>query len=42
MVQPTGQVRCPNCGNPIQAHIQQLIDLGADPSAKARLKHMKK
>jgi|Deesub1362A_J573_1020465.scaffolds.fasta_scaffold01750_8 hypothetical protein len=37
MVQPTNQVRCPNCGSPVQAHIEQLIDVGADPSAKARL-----
>lgn len=30
------QIRCPNCRNPIQARIEQLIDVGRDPSAKAR------
>lgn len=30
------QIRCPNCRNPIQARIEQLIDVGHDPSAKAR------
>lgn len=29
-------IRCPNCSNPIQARIVQLIDIGQDPSAKAR------
>lgn len=31
------QVRCPNCKSPIQAAIEQLIDVGQDPAAKARL-----
>jgi hypothetical protein len=31
------QVRCPNCKAPVQASVEQLIDVGEDPSAKARL-----
>lgn len=31
------QVRCPNCKAPIQAAIEQIIDVAEDPSAKARL-----
>ena len=31
------QVRCPNCRNPIQAEIQQLVDVEAEPSSKGRL-----
>jgi len=31
------QVRCPNCKGPVQAALEQLIDVGEDPSAKARL-----
>jgi CpXC protein len=31
------QVRCPNCKAPVQAAVEQLIDVGEDPSAKARL-----
>lgn len=31
------QVRCPNCKSPVQAAIEQLIDVAEDPSAKARL-----
>ncbi len=31
------QIRCPNCGSPIQASIEQLIDVSQDPSSKARL-----
>jgi len=30
-------VRCPNCRNPIQAQILQLVDVGQNPAAKARL-----
>jgi hypothetical protein len=30
-------VRCPNCQNPIQAQILQLVDVGQNPAAKARL-----
>jgi len=30
------QIRCPNCRNPVQARIEQLIDVGREPSAKAR------
>ena len=37
MAQNPTQVRCPNCGNLIQARIEQIIDVGADPSAKGRL-----
>jgi hypothetical protein len=37
MAQSLTQIRCPNCGNPVQADIQQLVDIGQDPSAKARL-----
>ena len=37
MVLPQTQNRCPNCSNPIQAQIMQLVDVGQDPSAKARL-----
>jgi hypothetical protein len=37
MPQTVTQVRCPNCRNPIQAQVQQLIDLEAEPSAKGRL-----
>jgi hypothetical protein len=36
MPETVAQIRCPNCKNPIQAHIEQLIDVGQDPSAKAR------
>ncbi|MGD2162679.1 MAG: CpXC domain-containing protein [Anaerolineales bacterium] len=31
------QISCPNCGAPVQANIRQLIDVGKDPSAKAKL-----
>jgi hypothetical protein len=31
------QIRCPNCRNPIEAPIEQLIDVGQEPAAKARL-----
>lgn len=31
------QIRCPNCQSPIQASLQQIVDIGQDPSAKARL-----
>ena len=37
MVQSLTQIQCPNCQSPIQASIEQLIDVGQDPSAKARL-----
>jgi hypothetical protein len=37
MVLPQTQIRCPNCNNPIQAQIMQLVDVGQDPGAKARL-----
>jgi hypothetical protein len=30
-------IRCPNCRSPIQASIEQLLDVGRDPGAKARL-----
>lgn len=31
------QVRCPNCQSPIQAEIEQIVDVGEDPAAKSRL-----
>ncbi len=31
------QIACPNCGTPIQAKVEQLIDVSVDPSAKAQL-----
>lgn len=34
---PIAQITCPNCGAPIQASIEQLIDVGEDPAAKTRL-----
>jgi hypothetical protein len=36
MAESVAQIRCPNCKNPIQARVEQLIDVGRDPSAKAR------
>jgi hypothetical protein len=37
MTQSMAQIQCPNCKAPITAAIEQLIDVGQDPSAKARL-----
>jgi hypothetical protein len=37
MPQTVTQVRCPNCRNPIQAQVQQLVDVEVEPSAKGRL-----
>ncbi|MCJ7512451.1 MAG: CpXC domain-containing protein [Anaerolineales bacterium] len=37
MARSVTQIRCPNCGSPIQAAIEQLVDVAQDPSAKARL-----
>ena len=37
MVTSATQILCPNCRSPIQAQIQQLIDVGQDPGAKAQL-----
>lgn len=37
MVQNATQIRCPNCQNPIQANIEQVLDVSQDPSAKSRL-----
>ncbi|MCJ7569465.1 MAG: CpXC domain-containing protein [Anaerolineales bacterium] len=37
MVANATQILCPNCRSPIQAQIQQLIDVGLDPGAKSRL-----
>ena len=34
---PKTRVNCPNCRQPIMAEIEQLFDVGADPSAKQRL-----
>ena len=31
------RINCPNCNQPIMADIQQLFDVGEDPSAKSRL-----
>ncbi len=31
------QIQCPNCQSPIQASIEQLLDVGEDPSIKGRL-----
>jgi hypothetical protein len=36
MPETVAQIRCPNCRNPIQARIEQLIDVGQDPGSKAR------
>ena len=30
-------VRCPNCKSPVQAQVHQLVDVGQNPAAKARL-----
>jgi hypothetical protein len=37
MAQTITQISCPNCKNPIQTRIEQLVDVGQDPGAKARL-----
>jgi hypothetical protein len=37
MATGTTQIQCPNCNSPIQARIQQLIDVAHDPAAKSRL-----
>src|SRR5215813_14025074 len=38
MVQPAGiQITCPNCRQPFQAVLEQLIDGANDPQSKARL-----
>lgn len=37
MDQTITQISCPNCNNPIQTQILQLVDVGQDPSVKARL-----
>src|SRR5260221_2538639 len=38
MVQPAGiQITCPNCHQPFQAVLEQLVDGGRDPQTKARL-----
>jgi hypothetical protein len=38
MVQTTGtQMTCPNCRQPFTAILEQIIDVGRDPQAKARL-----
>lgn len=37
MAQTITQISCPNCKNPVQAKIEQLVDVGQDPGAKARL-----
>lgn len=34
---PVTQISCPNCRQPINAEIEQLFDVAADPSAKQRL-----
>lgn len=30
-------IQCPNCKSPVQAQVQQLVDVGQDPAAKSRL-----
>lgn len=37
MTKTVTQIQCPKCKSPIHAPIEQLIDVGADASAKARL-----
>lgn len=37
MVTGSTQIKCPNCNSPIQARVQQLIDVGQEPAAKSRL-----
>lgn len=37
MTQTVTQIKCPSCKSPIHAHLEQLIDVGDDASAKARL-----
>lgn len=38
MFQPAqAQIKCPNCGQPFVAQIEQIIDGGKDPQAKLRL-----
>lgn len=34
---PKTRITCPNCRQPIVADVQQLFDIGEDPSAKAKL-----
>ena len=34
---PRTQIKCPNCGQPVIADIQQLFDVGSDPAAKQQL-----
>lgn len=37
MATPSATIQCPNCKSPIQARVQQLVDVGQDPAAKSRL-----
>lgn len=37
MATPLTLVRCPNCKSQIQAPVEQVVDVGHDPSAKTRL-----
>lgn len=37
MPQAMTQIRCPQCSNPIQARIEQVVDISQDPASKARL-----
>lgn len=38
MAQPVGTpIRCPQCGQPFSAVLEQIIDVGRDPQAKVRL-----
>jgi hypothetical protein len=34
---PKMQISCPNCRQPVAADIDQVFDLGTDPSAKQRI-----
>ncbi len=37
MVTGTTQIQCPSCKSPIQAQIQQIIDVGQNPASKSHL-----
>jgi uncharacterized protein YutE (UPF0331/DUF86 family) len=34
---PKTQINCPNCRQPVVADVEQLFDIGVDPSSKSRL-----
>ena len=37
MAQPVTQIPCPNCQNPIQASVTQVVDVTENPAAKSQL-----